>query len=116
MKLGTYIIGVYKGYQSKPWSNGTNAGVNHTIKLQTGEYDDGFGEVIPSFQKVEVHEQAALKFQARGNELHGKLISIPVIYRSKKGGRDGHWLSCFMPQESEIQVLSPGESGQKKAS
>lgn len=104
---GTYIIGKLKGYSETEWSSKGKSGKNYRVGIVVRTYKDQFGEDQESVQLVDISAESATRIAVACESLKGKTVQIPVVFKARVGGRDGAWLSCFMPKDGEIKALKP---------
>lgn len=103
-QFGTYIIGEFVGYIEKPWPTDATK-LNRRIRLVTGRYLDDFGQEQLQTQEVDIQLEDVGTIKHLEADLKGKQVVIPAVFRARKGGRDGAFLSCFMPKGATISFL-----------
>ena len=97
MKNGVFVIGEFIGYEEKPWPSDETK-FNRRIGVKTGVYDSGFGQMQDEVESIDVFDESAIKFIKDNEEkFKGKQVMVPVVHRAKDG-RNGAWMSCFMPK------------------
>jgi len=101
MATGVYVFGKMIGYSETPWNNDPNK-FNRKIRLQTGAYVDGFGEEIKDYTDVDISMDRAGELKAHAEHMKGKDVSVRVVFKAVKGGRNGAFLNCFMPKDAQI--------------
>lgn len=106
-QAGQYVIGQVLGYKEEPWKNESSgrSGMNRQLAVVTNEYVDQWQEKKKTVQIVDVPQDIATSVAVEAEKLKGKTVMVRVVFRANKGGRDGAWLSCFMPKDSVIQTL-----------
>lgn len=112
MTDGTFVVGVLLGYDEEEWKSKTtgNTGVNRRLGIVTGERETGFGQTTQNVQIVDIMEEVAPLIKARAEELKGKRVMIRTVFRARKGGRDGAWLSAFMPKDADIIPIATAKA------
>jgi len=103
MKAGTYVTGIIKGFKSTPWKNDPTK-FNHKLGLVVGSYQDEWGTDHEQLQAVDIQAADVERVRKLAADHQGTLAIVPAVFRARPGGRDGAWLSVFMPQQAEIQL------------
>ncbi len=101
---GTYVVGHFLGYEEKAWANDATK-YNRRIGIKTSEYETSFGQVGSNVQLVDIQSQDVDYIKNSINDLDGKLVKVPVVFRARAGGRNGAFLSCFMPKDARISPI-----------
>ncbi len=101
---GVFVIGEFLGYKEVPWTSDPRK-FNRRIGICTGEGEDQFGQVAKFTTVVDIQQEDVGFIRSIEKDLIGKIVVVPVVYRARKGGKDGAFLSCFMPKKSEIALL-----------
>lgn len=101
---GSFLIGTFVGYSETPWTT-DNTKLNRRIGIQTGVFTDQFGQEQTTTESVDIQLSDAERIKNIADDLKGKEVVIPVVYRARKGGRNGAFLSCFMPQGAQLSLL-----------
>ncbi|MEJ1339151.1 MAG: hypothetical protein RPT95_13600 [Candidatus Sedimenticola sp. (ex Thyasira tokunagai)] len=108
---GTYLFGIFKGYTESDWASGGKSGVNRRFGIQTGKFEGQWGDTQEQIQSVDVYDDTvAAALANRAPELVGKSVRVRVVFKAKKGGKEGAWLSCFLPRDSDIILNTAKES------
>jgi hypothetical protein len=105
MKAGTYVVGVVKGFSSQPWTKDPTK-FNHRLGLVVGGYQDEWGVDHESIQTVDIQAADVERVKKFAADHLGRAVIVPAVYRARPGGRDGAWISCFMPKEAEITLAT----------
>jgi len=107
MNPGTYIVGTVKGYSEQPWENKQSgkSGMNRRLGIATNTYEDEWGEKHQDIQNIDVQQDSVAHIAAQAEKLKGKKVMIAVVWRAKTGGRNGAWLSCFLPKDADLIAL-----------
>lgn len=100
---GFQAVGVMHGFMSEPWST-DNTKFNHKIVL-SNPFLDGNGFQQTEVMNIDVAHDDVHRVQQLANSLKGKQVIIPCTCNARKGGKNGAWLSRFMPKGSPIQAL-----------
>lgn len=100
---GFQAVGIMHGFVSEPWSN-DNTKFNHKIIL-ANPFLDGNGFQQTEVMSIDIAHDDVQRVQKLANELKGKQVIIPCSCNARKGGKNGAWLSRFMPKNSIIQAL-----------
>lgn len=98
---GTLVIGTFKGYSERPWTNDPTK-FNRRIGISTGSYTDEFGQQHENTVVIDIQMDDAQRIQSMANDLVGKSVYVPVVFKAKVGGRSGAWESLFMPKGAQI--------------
>lgn len=108
---GEFIIGTMLGYSETPWVNDPTK-FNRKVGIVTSEYLDQFGQSQTQTVTVDISFEEAAKVAQVAEKLKGKEVIVPCISLAKAGGKNGAWLSRFMPKGSEIRIFNaaPKES------
>ncbi|MES9961692.1 MAG: DNA-binding protein [Sedimenticola sp.] len=101
---GFYLQGEMKGYIEKPWANDPTK-FNRQVGIVTRVYDDQWGQKQENVQSVDIPYELADQVKQIANDLIGKTVVLPVVPSARKGGRDGAWLSVFMPKDGTIREV-----------
>lgn len=101
---GKYIAGVLRGYQEKAWPSDPNK-MNRRVCVETGKYTDDFGVDHVTTELIDIQYDDVEKIKKQCDQMKGKKVIMPFIPVAKKGGRDGAWLSQFMPKGGDIKPL-----------
>ncbi len=101
---GEYIAGTMLGYSETPWKNDANK-FNRTVGVMTGQYTDQYGQSHSNTISVDVQFDDAERIKAIAEKTKGSSVMIPVVHVAKAGGKNGAWLSRFIPKGAEIKVL-----------
>lgn len=107
LQNGFQAIGIMNGFQSIPWKNDPSK-FNHRLLL-ANPYLDGNGFNQTEVISVDVSHEDVQRVQRLADELKGKQVILPCRCEAKKGGKNGAWLSKFLPKGSNIQVVAPHE-------
>lgn len=102
---GEYIIGTMLGYSETPWTNDPTK-FNRKIGIMTRQYEDQFGQVQSETVTVDVSYENAASIAQLAEKLKGKEVIVPCITMAKPGGKNGAWLSRFMPKDGAIQLFN----------
>jgi hypothetical protein len=97
MLEGQFICGKLLGYQETPWPTDPTK-LNRRIGVLTGTYKDSFGVEHVNSELIDIQYAESAIIQNQCASLVGKHVIVPVITVAKKGGKDGAWLSKFMPK------------------
>lgn len=90
-------------FVSEPWSNDKTK-FNHKIILSNPFLDsNGFQQT--EVMSIDIAHDDVHRVQQLSSELKGKQVILPCIFNARKGGKNGAWLSRFMPKGSIIQAL-----------
>lgn len=108
MENGYYIQGILKGYIEKPWSTNPER-FNRQIGIATATYDDQWGQKQENIVNVDVAADNSEAVRKIVNALVGKTVVLQVVPRARKGGRDGAWLSVFMPSTAVIREVKTAD-------
>lgn len=100
---GFQAVGVMHSFVSEPWSS-DNTKFNHKIILSNPFLDtNGFQQT--EVMTIDISHDDVKRVQQLATELKGKQVITPCICNARKGGKNGAWLSRFMPKGSIIQAL-----------
>jgi hypothetical protein len=110
MLEGQFIAGVMLGYQETPWPTDSTK-FNRRVGIKTGTYKDSFGQQHINTELIDVQYDDCEAVKAVCTLLAGKSVIVPVVAVARKGGKEGAWLSMFMPKGVKIteQVLPNGD-------
>lgn len=100
---GFQAVGMMHGFVSEPWST-DNTKFNHKVIL-SNPFLDGNGFQQTEVMSIDVAHDDVQRVQQLANELKGKQVILPCNCNARKGGKNGAWLSRFMPKGSAIQAL-----------
>jgi len=104
LQNGTFCVGIMHGFISQPWSNDPNK-FNHRVLL-TNPYLDGNGFQQTEVITIDISQDDVQRVQSLCNQLKDKQVIIYTRFDARKGGKNGAWLSRFMPRGSSIQLLN----------
>lgn len=103
---GIYVVGKLQGYSEQDWAKGGKSGKNYRVGVVTHSYTDQFGGERESIQVIDILPERAADVRLACESHKGKVVQVPAVFRARQGGRDGAFLSCFMPKEGELKPLS----------
>ncbi|MFT5298158.1 MAG: hypothetical protein ACI9YH_004205 [Colwellia sp.] len=103
IKNGFQAVGIMHGFQSDPWRNDPSK-FNHRILL-ANPFLDGNGFQQTEVMSIDIAHDDVHRVQQLANELKGKRVILPCRCDAKKGGKNGAWLSRFLPKGSNIMAL-----------
>ena len=104
---GTYCVGIMNGFVSQPWTNDPNK-FNHRILL-ANPYLDNNGFQQTEVITIDVSADDVQRVQGLCNQLKDKQVIVLTRFDARKGGKNGAWLSRFMPRGANIQTLDLSE-------
>jgi len=99
-QAGLYLFGQVVGVSERPWSSDAfkfnyEVGIGRPYVNEWGEPDTDVTRVVVPADRWQEVKAAAEKFK-------GQMVSVRVIASARKGGRDGAFLSFFMPKQSDL--------------
>lgn len=100
---GFHAVGIFHEFKSSPWANDPTK-FNHRILLANPFQDaNGFNQTDVVF--IDVSNQDVERIRGLESNFKGKQVIIPCRFEAKKGGKNGAWLSKFLPKGAQIQPL-----------
>jgi len=97
---GFYVCGQVVGFAERPWQSDPSK-VNYEIGIGR-PYTNDFGQPDVDVTRVQVPADRAAELRAVVEKLRGKFVSVRVVVNARKGGRDGAFLSVYMPRTSDL--------------
>jgi len=107
MKSGVYLYGRCVGFQSEPWSNPQTgaSGTNFTLGIAR-DYQDNWGNQQTDVTRVSVSQDDVARVQELANKFKDKPVEVQIVQLARKGGKNGAWLSTFLPKGG-LLALAP---------
>lgn len=105
MKAGNYVVGVLKGFSSVPWKTDPSK-FNHRLGVCIGSYQDEWGQDHETIQTIDIQAADIERIKKFAADHSGRVVIVPAVFRARPGGRDGAWMSCFMPKDQEIALAT----------
>lgn len=104
--LGTYLVGRVVGIKERTYTDKTNQlRTAYSLGLAVGGYEDQWGQVSEQVQGVDLSTDVVGAVQKMLPDIRDKVVQVKVVFRARKGGRDGAFLTCFMPQDQMPRLL-----------
>ena len=100
---GEYVVGVLQELKTEPWRNDPSK-VNHKL-IVTNPYNDSYGNPQTEVKTIDVSGESLSYLNDFIAKNKGQRVMIPIRTQAKVGGRNGAWLSRYMPKETEIITL-----------
>lgn len=100
---GLYVVGVVQGFVSEPWRNDKTK-FNHRLVIRR-DYQDRYGNPAQDYENIDVMNDDVQRIQAFAAENKDKRVMCPVNKQARQGGKNGAWMSTYLPSGLPIQVI-----------
>lgn len=97
---GFYLAGTLEGFSMTPWTNNAEK-FNYRVGISRS-YEDKWGNRTKDVVEVDVSLEAVQVIQKQCDMLKGKEVMVRVVPAAKTGGRNGAWLSVYIPKGESI--------------
>lgn len=97
---GFYLAGRLEGFSMTPWTNNPEK-FNYRVGISRS-YEDKWGNTTKDVVEVDVSMEAVQVIQKQCEMLKGKDVIVRVVPSARAGGRNGAWLSVYIPKGESI--------------
>jgi len=101
-QTGLYLFGRVMGFSERPWHSDPSK-LNYELGIGR-DYQNEWGDASTDVTRVTVPADRVPEIKALAEKFKGKYVSVRVIVNARKGGRDGAFLSFFLPKTSDLVV------------
>lgn len=102
---GHCVVGQLLGVKSKTRESGGNTYVNHDLGVLVGSYQDDYGVTHQDVLNVSINKDDLARVSAMVEKHKEKQVIFPVLVNARVGGKNGAWLSTYLPKDAAFLPL-----------
>ncbi len=105
MNNGSYIVGTLSGTDTNDWTDRDGQVRQNHYLILAATYQDRFGNPQTEVNRVEFAHTRLAEINKSIGEMAGEKVLVPVRVEARKGGRNGAFITYFLPTSSYPEVL-----------